>query len=73
LAAGLDELVCDTLKAYRDKANALLSQPAHLQQLRQRLALPPGRLPVFNAQRQTQCLETAYQHLAQLTATTLQR
>lgn len=64
-AAGLEELVCDTLKSYGDKADALLRNPDQLQQMRQRLAVPADRLPVFNARRQTQCLEAAYRHLAQ--------
>ena len=47
-ATGLEEMICPTPEAYRERAIALGRQPAELQRLRRQLLAGRAELPLFN-------------------------
>ena len=59
-ACGLPELVTDDPRAYRDKALALSAAPHTLQALRRRLADTRLQVPLFDTERFTRHIESAY-------------
>jgi predicted O-linked N-acetylglucosamine transferase (SPINDLY family) len=59
-AAGLPELITHSLEEYERRALELMHQPEQLQALRSRLALQRVHSPLFDTERFTRHLETAY-------------
>jgi predicted O-linked N-acetylglucosamine transferase (SPINDLY family) len=47
-ATGLEEMICPTPEAYRERAIALGRQPPELQRLRRQLLEGRAELPLFN-------------------------
>jgi len=63
-AVGLPELIVDGVHAYEQTAIALARDPAQRQRLRDFLAGPGRDSPLFDTQRTTAALETAYLTMA---------
>ncbi len=59
-AAGLPELVTDSLEDYERRARRLAEEPGELRRLRARLAASRGSAPLFDTARHTRHLEAAY-------------
>ena len=64
-AAGLPELIVDSLPAYEAKAVQLANDPALLRDLRERLQQGRTHAPLFDADRYRRHLEAAYRHMWQ--------
>ena len=62
-ATGLEELICPTPEAYRDRAIALGRQPAVLQLLRHKLLAGRAELPLFNTSAWVEHLEQLLEQL----------
>jgi len=62
-ATGLEELICPTPEAYRDRAIALGRQPAVLQRLRHQLLAGRAELPLFNTSAWVEHLEQLLEQL----------
>jgi predicted O-linked N-acetylglucosamine transferase (SPINDLY family) len=59
-AAGLDELVTNSLQQYEALASKLADDPSHLRALRERLARNRGTCPLFDTARFARHIEAAY-------------
>jgi protein O-GlcNAc transferase len=59
-AAGMPELVTDTLAAYETKARYLVTHQEELQALREKLQRTRGTMPLFDTERFARNLESAY-------------
>jgi predicted O-linked N-acetylglucosamine transferase (SPINDLY family) len=59
-AAGLPELVSDTLEAYRETLLRLVQDPGQLLELRGRLARNRATVPLFSSRSYARCLEQGY-------------
>ena len=59
-AAGLDELVTNSLPEYEALASKLADDPSHLRALRERLALNRSTCPLFDTARFARHIEAAY-------------
>ena len=62
-ATGLEELICPTPEAYRQRAIALGRQPAELQRLRRQLLAGRAELPLFNTSAWVEHLEQLLEQL----------
>jgi len=62
-AAGLPELITDTLEQYEALALRLAGDRALLQSYRDRLTGEAPRLPLFDTARTTRHIETAFEHM----------
>ena len=62
-ATGLEELICPTPEAYRQRAIALGRQPAELQRLRRQLLAGRAELPLFNTSAWVEHLEQLLERL----------
>jgi len=62
-AAGLSDLITDSLEAYESLALKLARDPGFLRSCRERLTRERGRLPVFDTGRTTRQIEAAYEEM----------
>ncbi len=62
-AAGLPELIVDTLEQYEAKALMLAKDRALLQSYRDHLTADPARLALFDTARTTRQIEAAYEQM----------